>query len=502
MKLLFSTFIFLMSVLTITAGQQVATDDPEEVLDCAMQLFSRPDVPFIHKIKPYDASVTIVPDSLPNGLQWNKELNRVEGKISKAGLYSYKLLLINDVDTVIETISLTVSDSLQQPVPFMGWLSWNVVEGEISESVVKEIADAMVETGLRDAGYRYLVIDDLWHSQQRDSITGAPLPDPIKFPNGMREVADYVHSKGLKLGIYSDAGSKTCAGCYGSYGFEEIDASTYASWGVDLLKYDYCNVDEIDLDKAGAYKRYKAMGDALKESGRVILFYMCEWGVREPWKWGAETGATTWRCTYDSRDGWNGKEGGIGITQSVEGMKNLWPYSGVNRFNDADMMCVGIHGKGKSSSDLVDGKPGMTQTEYQTQFAMWCMWASPLTLSFDLRNPIAPEDLNIITNRDLIAVNQDPLGQQAELILETPDHIQLYVKELIDGDIALALLNMSNNDQAYHLVFDDIKNLEGVNEFYVRDLQEQNDLGKYKTSMDIDVVSHATCVYKLSKAQK
>lgn len=226
---------------------------------------------------------------------------------------------------------------------------------------------------------------------------------------------------------------------------------------------------------------------------------MCEWGAREPWKWGAETGATTWRCTYDTRDGWNGTPGGIGIVQSVEGMKDIWPYSGVNRFNDADMMCVGIHGKGKSSNDLVEGAPGMTQTEYRTQFAMWCMWSSPLTLSFDLRKPIAEDDLAIMTNPELIAINQDPMGQQAEFIGEDANGVQLYFKDLANGDVAVAVLNMGDKTQEYIIDFSRIDALDADIPYKVRDLQARTDAGVHEGIMNVDVASHETKVYRLSR---
>lgn len=468
-------------------------------LACATEVYSLPGVPFMHKIRPAKSGSVVYPVNLPEGLKWNDRRKLIEGSVDKEGEYSYDIAVVNDGDTTIVPVTLLVSSNLQQPVPVMGWLSWNVVEGEISEDVVKEVADAMVSSGLKDAGYEYLIIDDLWHSKEREAKTGRPMPDSIKFPNGMKAVADYVHSKGLKFGIYSDAGSKTCAGCYGSYGYENIDAKTYASWDVDLLKYDYCFVEDEDTDAAGAYRRYKTMGDALKNSGRDILLYMCEWGAREPWKWGAGTGATTWRCTFDTRDGWNGKPGGIGIVQSVEGMKDLWPYAGVNRFNDADMMCVGINGTGKSSSDLVDGKPGMTPTEYQTQFALWCMWGSPLTLSFDLRKPISPADLKIITNKELIEVNQDPMGQQAEFILETPEKIQVYAKDLANGDVAVAVVNMGDKAQKYNLNIADIPALEDFNRPYVRDIINKKNIGYINRGIGLQLQPHETKAFRIKK---
>jgi alpha-galactosidase len=319
--------------------------------------------------------------------------------------------------------------------------------------------------------------------------------DSSKFPNGMKVCADYTHSKGLKFGIYSDGGTYTCAGMFGSYGYETKDANKYAEWGVDLLKYDYCNAPS---DLASAKARYKAMGDALKATGRDILFYMCEWGVREPWKWGTETGASCWRATYDTRDGWSGKGQGIGMVQSVAGMKDLWPYSGVNRFNDADMMCVGIHGTGKSSSDLVDGTPGMTQTEYRSQFAMWCMWSSPLMLSFDLRNAISDDDLAIMTNKELIAIDPDPMGQQAEFVHEDANGVQLYFKDLENGDVAVAAINMGSTAQNYTINFSDINALDPEANYTARELQSQTSVGIVTGSIACTLASHETKVYRLS----
>ena len=375
----------------------------------------------------------------------------------------------------------------------MGWNSWNTFGEEFDEKVIKQMADVMAGEGYLDCGYQYLILDDCWAETLRDE-DGSLVPSREKFPDGIEPVIDYVHSKGLKFGIYSDAGSATCAGKFGSYNYETIDANQYAEWGVDLLKYDYCNAPgATETCKA----RYKAMGDALKASGRDILFYMCEWGVREPWKWGHETGATTWRCTYDTRDGWNGRGSGIGVVQSVNGMKDLWAYSGPNRYNDADMMCVGIHGTGKSSNDLVDGRPGMTQTEYRTQFSMWCMWASPLTLSFDLRQPITDDDLSIMCNEELIAINQDRMGQQAEFIGEDGD-VQYYMKDLENGDVAIAVLNMGASSANAKVDFSRFSALVPGKEYIVRDLWQHAETGTYSTSFNVNVASHETKVYRLS----
>lgn len=492
-------------------------------LACANRVFSLPDTPFMHKIVVNEENAVISVTGLPEGLSWNSRRNLVEGKVMAEGNYTYTVKVdVPDGESYQEGIALTVSKDLEQPTPFMGWLSWNVVESNISETVVKEIADALSSKGLVDAGYKYLVIDDYWHASNRDS-NGNPVADNSKFPNGIKACSDYVHTKGLKFGIYSDAGCKTCGGKFGSQNYEEEDARAYAEWGVDLLKYDFCFAGNCsDGSSTGvtaemAYELYSAMGNELKKQNRKILFYMCEWGAREPWKWGSETGATTWRCTYDTRDGWNGKTKGlsvgIGVKQSIEQLSPLWPYAGVNRFNDADMMCVGIHGTGKSSNDLVDFSQssvsifnkknlGMTDDEYQTQFAMWCMWSSPLTLSFDVRNNITDTDIKMITNKELIAINQDPMGQQAEYIKKVGD-LQYYCKDLANGDVAIAVVNMGSSSANYEISINDYNALDpDISSFKIRNVIEQRDNGYLTSAEPIkgSLNTHATVVYRLSKS--
>lgn len=481
-----------------TRPEIVSAEELSSKLACSTYLYSQPGVRFMHRLRAANPNAAISVDNLPDGLTYNARRQLVEGRIAAEGIYHYTVTVSTGDDSSEEDITLNVSSRLQQPVPFMGWLSWNVVQGDISEDVIRTVADAMESKGLLKAGYNYLVIDDLWHADQRESGTNRPLPDAKKFPNGIKAAADYVHSKGLKFGIYSDGGSHTCAGRFGSYGYETIDARAYASWEVDLLKYDYCNAPS---DLTSCQNRYKTMGDALKASGRDILFYMCEWGVREPWKWGAETGATTWRCTYDTRDCWQGRVGGIGILESIAGMKDLWPYSGPNRFNDADMMCVGIHGTGKSSSDLCATGPGMTQTEYRTQFSLWSMWASPLTLSFDLRKDISDEDLELMTNEEVIAINQDPMGLQAEYIGQT-GNIQTYMKDLENGDVAVALVNLGSSSATAKVDFSRLSALEDGTLYKVRDLWKKAYLSEKSTSFNVMIASHETKMYRFSRADQ
>ncbi|MBR1838308.1 MAG: NPCBM/NEW2 domain-containing protein [Bacteroidaceae bacterium] len=433
-------------------------------LACATRMFSQPGVCYMHRLRATNPTASIEVEALPEGLSWNARKKRVEGIIQDEGEYHY-IVRVNDGDDLkTDTISLLVSRSLVQPVPFMGWLSWNVFEEEIDEEKMLAVAQAAKAYGLDTLGYRYLCLDDWWHSSSSRPEGGLPDYDHTKFPHGLTWLADSLHRMGFKIGIYSDAATRTCAGAFGSYGYEEADARQYAAWGMDLLKYDYCGAPTATEE---AIRRYTTMGNALQNSGRDILFYICEWGPREPWKWGSEAGGTCWRTTYDSRDFWdwgNKADGGhIGAMQGYDGNKHLWAYGGVNRFNDADMMMVGLHGTGKSSSfDYASylsmtgesSYTGMTTEEYQSQFSLWAMMASPLTLSFDLRK-ISKSDLRIISNTEMIAINQDLMGQQAEVVCDTvigrsstACAYEVLVKELENGDVACAILNRGNYRRA------------------------------------------------------
>ncbi len=480
-----------------TAPYIVSQEEITSKLACATTVFSQPGVRFMHKLKAASSTATLSVSGLPEGLVWNAKRQLVEGTVVQEGEYTYNVQVTNEGRTETEKVKLTVSSKLQQPVPFMGWLSWNVYQANINEANIKATADAMVRYKLLDCGYKYLCLDDNWHADKREAGTGKPVYDAQKFPSGLKALTDYAHGLGLKIGIYSDAAEMTCNSEFGSLGYEEIDAKQYAEWGFDLLKYDYCGAPS---DVETAKERYKVMGDALKNSGRDILYYMCEWGQRDPWKWGAETGATCWRATYDSRDTWdagiyNGSH--CGAIQAIDVMKHISVYSGPNRYNDADMMCVGLYGKGIPSSEFVAGKPGMSLTEYKSQFAMWCMFASPLTISFDITN-IPQQDLDIITNEELIAIDQDRMGQQADLVVSNDD-FEVYSKDLENGDIAVAILNRSASSKKVTVDFS-VLPLEEGGKYSFRDLWLHENVGEYEGCFTVDVASHETKVYRISKS--
>ena len=300
--------------------------------------------------------------------------------------------------------------------PPLGWNSWNGFGCDVGDALIRQTADAIVASGLRAAGYRYVTIDDCWMAANRDT-QGRLVPNPKTFPYGMKALADYVHGKGLKLGIYSSAGTKTCAGYPASLGHETIDARTFASWGVDYLKYDNCYA-------AGrpATERYEAMASALRATGRPIVLSLCEWGENEPWTgWGGRVGASLWRDTGDIADTWASM---VGILDQQVGLDR---YSGPNAWNDPDMLEV--------------GNGGMSQTEYRAQFSLWALLNAPLIAGNDIRTMSAATRA-ILTNRDVLAVDQDWAGRQGHRIRKDGD-TEVWAKPMSDGSVAVVLFNLA-----------------------------------------------------------
>jgi alpha-galactosidase len=310
-------------------------------------------------------------------------------------------------------VSAQKFDKLAKTPP-MGWNSWNKFSCNVSEVLIMGMADAMVSSGMKDAGYEYIIIDDCW--QVSRDVNGEIVVDKDRFPHGMKFVADYVHSKGLKFGIYSCAGTKTCAGRPGGFGHEYQDARTYASYGVDYLKYDWCNTTTQE-----AKSSYTNMRDALYKAGRPIVFSLCEWGQNKPWEWAGQVGHL-WRTTGDISDNWNS------MIDIFDKQKDLARYAGPGGWNDPDMLEV--------------GNGGMTTEEYKTHFSLWCMLASPLLAGNDLAN-MTPETKSILLNKEMIAVNQDTLGVQATCYRDNIDY-QIWVKGLANNEKAVCLLNKSD----------------------------------------------------------
>lgn len=337
--------------------------------------------------------------------------------------------------------------------PPMGWNSWNTFGADINEKLIFETADKMVETGLLDAGYDYLVIDDCWSLKERDK-DGRLVADPEKFPHGMKAVADYIHSKGLKFGMYSCAGNLTCAGYPGSFEHEFTDAETFAEWGVDFLKYDYCYHSNIIHGKY----LYRRMGLALKNCGREILFSACSWGVDNTAEWMRETGANMWRSTGDIFDTWES------IKKLTEEQDAILPYGGAGCFNDMDMLVVGMYGKGNV------GLEGLNDVQYKTHFSIWALMGSPLMIGCDIRN-MNEETHRILTNKELIKINQDKDCRQ---VFKLPNHwndnVKIYARNLENGDIAVGMFNFGGEKAVVRMTVDEL----GIPESTDRTLKLEN----------------------------
>lgn len=473
----------------------VSAEELTTKLACATTVFSQPNVRFMQKVRSTVTGAQLSVSNLPAGLTWNAARNIVEGVVAEEGVYTYQINVTVDGETTSEDVTLTVSSSLQHPVPFMGWLSWNSVQGNISQKIIEQAVELFQNKGLYECGWNHIMMDDLWQGTRK--ADGTPQPNASRFPNGLKTVADYVHKNGMKFGLYTDAADRTCAGAFGSYGYETIDAKTYAEWGVDVVKCDYCYApDDVETAK----KRYKALADAFAAAGNNTMLYICEWGVREPWKWGAEVGGRCWRISQDVRDCWTGSGSGVGVVQSIEAMKNLAAYQGVNRFNDSDMLCTGLHATGKSSNDLCGGTgAGMTDDEYATQFALWCMWSSPMALSFDpSKNTLTDADFKLLRNKELIALNQDRMGQQGDLISEA-DNLVVFAKDCENGDVALSVTNMSSSEKQATFDFTAIPALDPTKTYTVRDVMENAEAGEATGTFTTDVRKHATRVFRLAE---
>ncbi|MEI9977077.1 MAG: alpha-galactosidase [Ignavibacteriota bacterium] len=370
--------------------------------------------------------------------------------------------------------SLPALDNGLARTPPMGWNSWNKIGCNVAEASVKQAADAMVKSGMKDAGYQYIVIDDCWQVSRDEE--GNIVADAQKFPHGIKAVADYVHGLGLKFGIYSDAGAKTCAGRPGSRGYEFQDARTYAKWGVDYLKYDWCNTGKENAEAA-----YSTMRDALAKTGRPIVFSLCEWGTAKPWTWAANVG-NLWRTTTDIVDQWEGKgkDYGAGVMTIVDLNVDLAEFAGPGHWNDPDMLEV--------------GNGGMTTTEYRSHFSLWAMLAAPLMAGNDL-GTMKPEIAEILMNREVIAVDQDALGKQGKRVRHENDQ-DVFVKPLQDGGVAIALVNRGKDTQTIAVSWKDA-GLADDKRVAIRDLWQHKDLGSFQGSFSAPVPSHGTVMIRM-----
>ncbi|MFA6661718.1 MAG: glycoside hydrolase family 27 protein [Bacilli bacterium] len=364
--------------------------------------------------------------------------------------------------------------------PPMGWNSWNKFGCKVNEKVVMKVADAIVSSGMQAAGYEYIVIDDCWQiSRDKD---GEIVVDKTRFPNGIKYLSDYIHSKGLKFGIYTCAGTMTCQKRPGARGYEFQDARTYASWNVDYLKDDWC----YHIGDQNSFASYSIMRDALYEAGHPIVFSICEWGSTKPWTWAKDVGHM-WRTTGDIRDNWDS------MIHIVDLEKDLSEYAGPGHWNDPDMLEV--------------GNGGMTTEEYKTHFSMWCMLAAPLMAGNDLEN-MSKETQGILTNANLIAVDQDTLGKQAICTREVAGY-EIWVKPLVKEGKVACLLNRSDEEKTVHIDFNYLLTENGdywnkdkyeLKDYHITDLWENIEAKMDKSGLStVKILPHSVKVYSFIK---
>jgi alpha-galactosidase len=361
--------------------------------------------------------------------------------------------------------------------PPMGWNSWNTFSVHIDENLIKEMADAIEASGMKAAGYEYVVLDDAWLSKERDA-DGNLQGDPKRFPSGMKALGDYLHSKGFKFGIYNCAGTETCAGYPGGYLHEEADAKMYASWGVDYLKYDWCKTEKMN-----AKERYTAMRDALHAAGRPIVFSMCEWGQSKPWTWAADVGHL-WRTTGDIAPVWDGKpkkEWEHPVMELLHQQMGLEKYAGPGRWNDPDMLEV--------------GNKGLTNTESRSHFTLWCMLAAPLMAGNDIRK-MTPEVRDIMTDHDVIAIDQDALGKQGRRVSASEGE-EIWVKDLAGDSKAVCVLNTGEEPAKVKVEWSKLDGVAGK-QYAIRDLWTKKDLGTTDADFEAKIDGHGIALLRLS----
>jgi alpha-galactosidase len=360
--------------------------------------------------------------------------------------------------------------------PPMGWNSWNKFACNVNEQVVRATVDSMASSGMRDAGYQYVVIDDCW-AGPRDA-NGFITADPQRFPAGIKTLSDYIHARGLKFGIYSDAGRLTCGGRPGSQGHEYQDALTYARWGVDYLKYDWCSTGDRNAKEA-----YAVMADALRSSGRGIVFSMCEWGTAKPWLW-AKNSANLWRTTGDIWDSFSKNDTAHSwahpLTDIVDQNEPLWPFAGPGHWNDADMLEV--------------GNGGMTVAEYRAHFSLWAMMASPLMAGNDVAH-MDETTRSILLNKEVIAVDQDALGLQGHRMWKAGDR-EVWVKPLAGGAKALLLFNRGEALAAIRATAEQL-GWPSALPAKVRDLWAHKSAGRWIGSIEATVEPHSVVMYRI-----
>lgn len=444
----------------------------------------RPNSPFLYKIaatgkKPLQYSI----ENLPAGLKVDPNTGIITGSISKAGDYKMTFVVKNSLAVEKREFTVKCGDLLALTPP-MGWNSWNCWGLSVSEEKVRASARAMMDKGLIDHGWTYVNIDDGWEADKRNA--DGTISANAKFPN-MKKLGDWLHSNGMKFGIYSSPGPQTCGGYPGSYEHELQDAKTYSDWGIDYLKYDWCSYGKIrdknDSSLNAFMKPYVLMMDGLQKQPRDIVYSLCQYGMKDVWSWGASVNGNSWRTTDDITDNWRSMSE-IGFNQA-----NLYPRSQPGRWNDPDMLVVGQLGWGEHLHPTK-----LTPDEQYTHVSLWAMLDAPLLIGCDL-SKLDNFTLNLLTNDEVIALNQDPLGKQAQQAITMGD-FQVWIKDLEDGNKAVAIINVSDKESVFRFYWN---NLGLDNNYRVRDLWRQKDMGNYYSMYSVKIPGHGVSLIKIQK---
>jgi alpha-galactosidase len=380
-------------------------------------------------------------------------------------------IMIQSAAAVLVLAALAAGAPAQQSklasTPPMGWNSWNHYGCKVTDAIVRAAADAMVSSGMKAAGYEYVNVDDCWQGK-RDAQ--GRIHGNARFPD-MKALGEYVHSKGLKFGLYSSPGPKTCEGYEGSYGHELLDAQTYAAWGVDYLKYDWCSARKVYKPEQMPAV-YKKMHDALVSTGRPIVFSLCQYGLRSVWEWGASVGGNLWRTTGDIRDSY------CSMYFNAHSEDGIEPFAGPGHWNDPDMLEI--------------GNGGMSYDEQVSHMSMWCMMAAPLIAGNDLAH-MSAETRRILTNREVIAVDQDSKGVQGRWVWQVGPY-EIWAKPLADGSVAALLINRGEDATRITAQFKDL-GLSGTK--HVRDLWQHKELGEFTDSFSAQVPRHGVVMVRV-----
>lgn len=460
------------------------TASPKPKINGATVTGVRPGHPFLFRVPATGKRpMEFFARDLPEGLHIDRETGIITGKINTTGTYKVVLTAKNSLGSDNRELTIKVGDMIGL-TPAMGWNSWNVWGLSVNEKKVEAAANAMIKNGLANHGWTYINIDDGWQSPER-AADGEIVPNN-KFPD-MKRLVNYVHRDGLKMGIYSSPGPKTCGGFTGSYQHVAQDAHTYAKWGIDYLKYDWCSYGEIAPKEPNLFwlqKPYKLMDSALQTVDRDIYFSLCQYGMGDVWKWGAEVGGNSWRTTGDIRDNWQSMTG-IGFHQN-----KCAPYAGPGHWNDPDMLVVGRVGWGPSLHNS-----HLTPNEQYTHISLWCLLSAPLLIGCDMTH-MDDFTKSLLTNDEVLAIDQDPLGKEATQVAET-DSVRIYEKDLADGSKAIGLFNVSSKPASINLHFSTL----GLNgEQRLRDLWRQKNIGTFSGSYTArNIPSHGVLLMKITE---